>query len=397
MTAVWSSAWSERVVPSVRHSSNPRGGREPPSAHQMFPLTWHPQAAGMRLTCGSPQQARPPGDSEGRCLARPGPGPWPPTGSADSGLWWPPAPAATAQSGQDKHKQAGPPCTGLSGPRKPEPSWAGGQVASQGGLRNSARERDEAQVSRSPPQPLHPRHHRQQQHRAQPGAGPRCCGVGGTGLLCARTAPRLCFLEEQDTEARPGRPGPVAQAGEPRQEPHAALPCSQPRPEGRTQNQDALGAVTQRLTTAPEHHVLPPAAKTGRQAARRGSGSRGRVGAWPRPAGADHRRRLKVQQAAALHPPEGTLAPGPSPRPGPSPPVEQPHSAAVLGQLGPTCPRAARGTPIPAPQVTPRARVKGPHFYTTREHRAPQLPAALVCTRAHTQTRTLPSSVPTAT
>lgn len=62
------------MVPSVRHSSNPRGGREPPSSHQMFPLTWHPQAAGMRLTCGSPQQARPPGDGEGRCLARPGQG-----------------------------------------------------------------------------------------------------------------------------------------------------------------------------------------------------------------------------------------------------------------------------------------------------------------------------------
>lgn len=281
-------------------------------------------------------------------------------------------------------------------PASPSRAGLAGRWPPKGGSGTLQGKRDEAQVSRSPPQPLHPRHHRQQ-HRAQPGAGPRCCGVGGTGLLCARTAPRLCFLEEQDTEARPGRPGPVAQAGEPRQEPHAALPCSQPRPEGCTQNQDALGAVTQRLTTAPEHHVLPPAAKTGRQAARRGSGSRGRVGAWPRPAGADHRRRLKVQQAAALHPPEGTLAPGPSPRPGPSPPVEQPHSAAVLGQLGPARPRAARGAPIPAPQVTPRARVKGPHFYNTREHRAPQLPAALVCTRAHTQTRTLPSSVPTAT
>lgn len=56
----------------------------------------------------------------------------------------------------------------------------------------------------------------------------------------------------------------------------ARSPPLQPAPPGRTRAEPGCArCVTQRLTTAPEHHVLPPAAKTGRQAARRSSGSRG--------------------------------------------------------------------------------------------------------------------------
>lgn len=125
---------------------------------------------------GSQQQARPPVTASS--LAGPGPA----TGSADSGLWWPPAPAAAAQSGQDKQKQEGPPCTRLSGPCKPEPSWAGGQAGGlPRGLRNPAREGDEAQVSRTPPQPLHPRNHRQQHRGHSLGQGHGAVGGGGAG------------------------------------------------------------------------------------------------------------------------------------------------------------------------------------------------------------------------
>lgn len=196
--------------------------------------------------------------------------------------------------------------------------------------------------------------------RAQPGAGPWRCGGGRGGLLraCACSGRRPCFLEELTA--------PAGQRGISRP-PGPARPCSQPRPEGRTQNKDAHGAVSQRPTYCSRAPRFATSGEDRETGSSQRLGSRGSAwGPGPRPAGADHRRRLKVQQAAALHPPEGTLAP--------SPHVEQPAAL----QCWASSPRWPQGRPHPCSPGGPQGLGERTPFYTTREHRQPS------CAHAHT-------------
>lgn len=328
----------------------------------MFPLMWRPRAAGMRLTCGASSRLDP------RVTARGGQHP------AEQR-----APLCVRRllgQGQGRPRQRRLRAVVASGPSRSRSRRAGCRVCRTNRNKQGLR----APGSRVPASPG------ELGWRAGglPRGAPEPCT--GTPLPSPAPAPekppaaatvgtawgravvlrgwgwhrvlRACFLEELTAGAGqrhfPAAPGPVAQGCESPGWNHAQpSPAASPaRRGGRT------GAVSQRLTycsycshcsRAPRFATRGEDRETG--SSQRRSGSRGSACGGLAPAQPEQTTDsdLKCNRLRPPPPPEGTVAPGPSPRPRPSPHVEQPRSAAVLGQPAP----GPRGGPQGSGERTP--------------------------------------------
>lgn len=255
----------------------------------------------MRLTCGSPQQARPPGDGEGRCLARPGQGRGRPQAVPTQGCGGLP-PQPQHKVGRTNTNKRGLRAPGSRVPASPSRAGLAGRWPPEGGsgtLQGKG-------TKRTCPAPLPSPCTRDTTGSSNTGhglgQGRGAAGWGAPGS--SAPARRFAFASSKSRTQRhvPAAPGPWLRLESPGRSRTQPSPAASParKDARRTRMRCARCRDSEadccsrapRFATSGEDRETGSSQKLGEQ--------RERVwGPGPRPAGADHRRRLKVQQAAA--------------------------------------------------------------------------------------------------